>query len=334
MAIDMQLARDARSRPPASRLTESGNGSLHRLPGAQHRPLLVALSPLPSALALAIESLDGPPTGAPPEWVAAVAEALDRRDRAAFAPLAVSAPRDLPDCLVPLPGAPTTTPAANIERIVATPPEVLLGQIGRASRWAVATRAPRQWLTAYGCALTHACEGIKPLWESARSLLDREVERVGVAVVQGTDRRLIADLVSANGAWSVRAPVRDSPPPASLVAVPLLAGPHATLARYRGPILTHIAYPLPGALRLSERAASPELHAVLGLQKARILQWLDPPGTAGEIADMLGLVPSAVSWHVAALERGGLVERERRGRSVLVRRTARGSALIALYDMA
>jgi DNA-binding transcriptional ArsR family regulator len=332
MAIDIQRARDARVLPRPSRLTEAGTGTVHHLPEAPHRPLRVALSPLPSALALAIEALDGPSTGAPPEWVARVSAALDQRDRAALGPVVASAPRDLPDCLVPVPGALAATPGEELERLVAMPPEILLGQIAQGSRWALAARAPRQWLSAYGRALAHACNGLQPVWQTARSLLDREVERVGVAVVQGTDDQLISDLLASSGVWTVRAPIEDSPAPDALVAIPLLAGPYATLVRYHGATLTHIAYPLPGAQRLSESATPPELHAVIGLQKARILLWLDPPGTAGEIAEMLGLVPSAVSWHVAALERGGLVERERRGRSVLVRRTARGSALIALYS--
>jgi DNA-binding MarR family transcriptional regulator len=42
-------------------------------------------------------------------------------------------------------------------------------------------------------------------------------------------------------------------------------------------------------------------------------------------------VPSAATHHVTALEAAGLVTRERSGRHVLVRRTARGDALLELY---
>lgn len=311
-----------------------GAGSVEWLAERRHRPLLVAVSPLPSALTLAIEAVGGPGSGAQPEWVARVRAALDRRDRVVLTPVAASAPRDLPACLVPAPDAPGAPPGQDIERLVATPPEVLLRQLGRDPGWDLAARAPRQWLAAYGRALTHACEGLRPVWNTARSLVDREVERVGAAVVRGRARELVAALLGSGGAWSVRAPEPpDAPRPGSLVVVPLLAGPHATIACYRGATLTHVAYPLPGAQRLGERAAPPpQLDPVVGAQKARILRWLDAPGTVGEIAEMLQVVPGAASRHIALLERGGLVERERRGRSIVVRRSARGSALVALYD--
>lgn len=312
-----------------------GAGAVEWLAERRHRPLLVAVSPLPSALTLAIEAVGGPGSGGRPEWVAHVRAALDRRDRVVLAPLAASAPRDLPACLVPAPDAPGAPPEQDIERIVATPAEVLLSQLGQEPGWDLAARAPTQWLAAYGRALTHACDGLRPLWDTARSLLDREVERVGAAVVRGRDRELVAALLGAGGAWSVRAPepAQDAPRPGSLVAVPLFAGPHATIACYRGRTLTHVAYPLPGAQRLGERSAPPpQLDPVVGAQKARILRWLDAPGTVGEIAEMLQVVPGAASRHIALLERGGLVERERRGRSIVVRRSARGSALVALYD--
>ena len=45
-------------------------------------------------------------------------------------------------------------------------------------------------------------------------------------------------------------------------------------------------------------------------------------------------MPSAATHHVSALEAAGLVRRERRGRHVVVRRTARGEALLALYEVA
>jgi DNA-binding transcriptional ArsR family regulator len=62
-----------------------------------------------------------------------------------------------------------------------------------------------------------------------------------------------------------------------------------------------------------------------------LLRALDRPMTAGELAVLLGIVPSAITHHLAALEPAGLVLRQRRGRSVLVHRTARGGRLLQLY---
>ena len=79
---------------------------------------------------------------------------------------------------------------------------------------------------------------------------------------------------------------------------------------------------------------SADLDALLGAQRAKILRRLDRPATAGELAQALLAVPSAATHHVTALEAAGLVRRERRGRHVVVRRTARGEALLALYESA
>ena len=77
---------------------------------------------------------------------------------------------------------------------------------------------------------------------------------------------------------------------------------------------------------------SSPLSALLGGPRATILRSLDRPTSIGRLADLLFAVPSAATHHAAALEAAGLVARERRGRHVLVRRTPRGSALLALYD--
>jgi DNA-binding MarR family transcriptional regulator len=52
----------------------------------------------------------------------------------------------------------------------------------------------------------------------------------------------------------------------------------------------------------------------------------------GRLAEALGSVPSAATHHVHALEKAGLVLRERHGRHVLVRLTDRGQSLLALYE--
>jgi DNA-binding transcriptional ArsR family regulator len=54
--------------------------------------------------------------------------------------------------------------------------------------------------------------------------------------------------------------------------------------------------------------------------------------TVGALAELLITVPSAVTHHTSALGSAGLVERERRGRHVFIRRTARGTALLAIYE--
>jgi len=119
-----------------------------------------------------------------------------------------------------------------------------------------------------------------------------------------------------------------------LVLIPQLAGIlRSDLRRRDGDVLTHMAYPLPGANRIVRESAPPEsLEALLGLQRTAILRHLDNECSVGALAELLLAVGSAATHHVALLEAGGLVTRERQGRRVLVRRTARGTALLALYE--
>jgi DNA-binding MarR family transcriptional regulator len=53
--------------------------------------------------------------------------------------------------------------------------------------------------------------------------------------------------------------------------------------------------------------------------------------TVGELARLLGVVPSAASHHVDVLEAAGLVARRRAGREVVVSRSARGAELLTLF---
>jgi DNA-binding MarR family transcriptional regulator len=71
--------------------------------------------------------------------------------------------------------------------------------------------------------------------------------------------------------------------------------------------------------------------ALLGWQRARILKGLDVAQRPGQIAAALRMVPAGATHHLGRLEAAGLVIRKRRGRHVVVERTARGSALLGLY---
>jgi DNA-binding transcriptional ArsR family regulator len=73
------------------------------------------------------------------------------------------------------------------------------------------------------------------------------------------------------------------------------------------------------------------LVALLGRPRARILALLDDPRPAGWLAEALTATPGAATYHLNALESAGLVVRERSGRTVMVHRTSRGSALLRLY---
>jgi DNA-binding MarR family transcriptional regulator len=88
-----------------------------------------------------------------------------------------------------------------------------------------------------------------------------------------------------------------------------------------------------GTLRPTLAAMVPDaFEALLGGPRARILKGLDMAQRPGQIAEALRMVPAGATHHLSRLEAAGLVIRKRRGRHVVVERTARGSALLKLYD--
>jgi DNA-binding transcriptional ArsR family regulator len=299
------------------------------------RPVVVEFGELPSALMLLVEELGGRSFGAPSAWRKAAVSQLRARDVAALAPFVTAEPARLPTSVIP--SRTRSTPPGldeDLERIAATPPDLLVAQLEADPRWAAVVRSPRRWLDAYVCAVRRACAGMREPWKRATGVLDREAERVGVATARGTQRELIASLVPPT-MWRLEGPAphhggrRDR-----LGLVPLLAGPRSTHVRLSNGDLTHIAYPIFGVRRLFDDGAipPPALDALLGAPRALILRQLERPMTAGKLADALVAVPSAASHHLGVLERAGLVARERQGQHVLVRRTVRGSEILALYE--
>lgn len=75
------------------------------------------------------------------------------------------------------------------------------------------------------------------------------------------------------------------------------------------------------------RHDDPGLARVMGRAKAAVLTALDEPMSTLAIARLLGLAPSTVSEHLAALRAGGLLTSARRGHSVLYARTRVGDDL-------
>jgi DNA-binding transcriptional ArsR family regulator len=207
--------------------------------------------------------------------------------------------------------------------------------------WTPVLRAPQLWLRRYLQAMGRAWLGLEPMWQRSAGILERETERVAAA----TARRATAELLDAlhpyssiaDGQWRLlecAQPVEQRLRRGTLTVAPLLAASVCFTDDDDAGSLLSLSYPVPGAWRaLDDRAPPPaSLEALVGARRAALLRALDAPVTAGALADRLWLVPSGVTHHVHALESAGLVARERQGSSVLVRRTARGTDLLALYE--
>jgi DNA-binding transcriptional ArsR family regulator len=193
-------------------------------------------------------------------------------------------------------------------------------------------------------AMRRAWSALAPLWAEAAPLLDREVERVGTALARGAFAPLLDGLHPRGHVkdddWVVDGASRRIA--ANLYLAPMVTTPSecflgtAEGATDDGGPIAYLAYPAPGARRLLDQRSLPStratpLVALLGAPRAAILQRLDSPTPPGRLARALLLSPSAITHHLTALERAGLITRERNGRHVLVHRTARGTTLLHLY---
>jgi DNA-binding transcriptional ArsR family regulator len=286
--------------------------------------VVAVISPMATAVALVAATLAPEPVDVPGDLRRAIAARLRRQDVAALRPLA--APGGPPPALVPLDRGLTFTEQLEHVR-------------------EAAADAPACWLRAYVDALRRAWRAIEPVWSRAAPLLDREVERVSVAVARGGGAELIVRLLPFSRIDGDALLLPGPAPPGggsvrlgpSLLLQPLIASADsAGWSGDGGGVCLAVRYPLPAAWRLLDGEARPVagLDALLGHQRARILHALDRPARAGQLADLLQGPPSMVTHHLTALERAGLVTRERAGRHVWVHRSARGSELAAIYDRA
>jgi DNA-binding transcriptional ArsR family regulator len=306
----------------------------------------VARSPSATLTGLTREAL-GRPKGSPASWPGSVRSALHPSDLAALGPVyGPGSPPLVPDCLLPRPAAHAMSVEDELERIAAVPPEDLVADLIAddllGTPWMAVARTPRRWLDAYVLALRRAWTGLAPLWARATPLLDREAERIERALAGGAFDQALDGLHPlghvARDRWRLSCLSDPAAIGDELVLVPMIIGPTAVfLVAPDGPV-TYLAYPLRGAHELTaprnrtdRLPEPPALEALLGATRAEVLRSLDRPTSAGRIARALDLSPSAVTHHLIALERAGLILREPTGRHVLVHRTPRGTALLALY---
>ena len=323
--------------------------SLDALRSAVISPIV---SPLPTAVALIGDALsDRDRAGSLPQVRRALLAQLRGRDITALLPLRagerLNGADGRPNEVVPA-GAGASIDE-ELQAVVDVDPDQLSRSIDAASRaghpagpWRPVARDSARWLRSYAEALRRAWVVLEPFWRRSADLLDRDVERVSVALAHGAGAELIAQLypycsvvddellLPSHSNEPGRVRVGDL-----LLLYPLLAPVSASgwTDDYADQCLA-VRYSLPNAWRVFEGEHPPpaSLEALVGPQRAKILHRLDRPATAGELAEMLFAVPSMASHHLRALEAAGLITRSRDGRKVWVRRSARGTELVALYE--
>ncbi|MFI7452860.1 ArsR/SmtB family transcription factor [Nonomuraea sp. NPDC049714] len=310
--------------------------------------LQISISPNLSALAVIADALAGRRRGLPEMWREAIASRVGPLGQDAVRPLAVPGSSIAPDSIVPR--SPTdgdVTVQSQVSALQDISPDALIKDLEQAfgpgtppSHWRSAAERPGHWLRGYASALADVWNTTEPLWKRARPLLDREVERVGVAAVRGGHELLlgalserivygergllISDLESSTFELGDR----------KLVLVPMLAGKDAVIVSLDSPDAVWIAYPVPGADSLWRKPVAPaadELSAILGPARAHLLCALEQPMTMSMLATDLQIAPSGLTYHCDRLGAGRLIMRERRGREVWITRTRRAEDLLELF---
>jgi DNA-binding transcriptional ArsR family regulator len=311
------------------------------------RPLRVTVAPVFSLLAATRDAAGARRAGTPESWCRAIRAQLTRRDYETLAPLATSARVNVPDAILPFPAPPGQSLKDSFERIIAGE-DALLRDIhacvssGRAGDWREPSRNPRLWVRSFVVALARAWNGFEPIWRMAQDPLARETERVMVAGERRAQPQVLDSLLPharlTSKRWEIEGfaehDIGYGVPEDGLVLMPQVAGPLASAVYHVGTTMSHVGYPIP-RLELDvplRRSSSAPLEALLGIPRARILRELEQPGSNMGLAEAIRIAPSTATHHVTALEAAGLVTRDRSGRHVVVRRTARGEALVALYD--
>jgi DNA-binding transcriptional ArsR family regulator len=311
----------------------------------RRHPFHVAITPLPSLNSALRDAAGAGRAGTPEPWCAAIRTHLRTRDYETLAPFVTAGPLLAPDPLMGLAKAPGESLKDGIERMMATPVDRLAEELEACDRfspgtWGEAARDPGGWLRRYVAALLRGWMGFRPVWRQARSAIDREVERVGIASALDAQLELLDGLVSngavEDGHWGFSWGPEDRRvgiAPTGLVLMPMVAGERAFLVAGEYTSVGHLAYPVRSTFAPSPAEPPPAaLEALLGAPRVQILRGLELPRSIGQLAEALNAVPSAATHHVGALEAAGLVTRERRGRQVMVGRTPRGEALLDLYD--
>ncbi len=189
---------------------------------------------------------------------------------------------------------------------------------------------------------------IAPHWERLRSVLDADIAYRAGMLAGGGARSLFADL-HPDLRWSAgRLLMSDSEPgepgaqitlgPDGLVLMPsVFISPEWSVSMATSTQST-LLYPARGAGTVWQSGVAADvpvaadreaLEMLLGEPRARLLEVLCSPATTTALARRLGVTPSAISQHLAILHRGGLVDRQRSGRTVLYQTSELGLALLA-----
>ncbi|NUW37926.1 helix-turn-helix transcriptional regulator [Nonomuraea sp. SMC257] len=302
------------------------------LSGAEAAKLRFGVSPLAETV-LAVRMLCGTVRHPVYErWARAARPLLAREKELPLLARVVSG--CLPSFLFPVPGTRQPAVADELDRLRATPAAYVEAELA-AARVAL----PGDGLCGRLADALARCHDrlVAPQWDRMRAVLDADIAEQGVRLTNGGIAGLLGvlhdDVAWRDGELLVRGPC-----PADtmtlhghgLVLSPTVFGWPRVIVD-RSPLGAGcVRYPARGVGHLWEASSSlPEgLAAVLGRTRTALIEALEEPLSTGRLAVMLGITPGAVSQHLGALRRAGLVVTRREGRTAEHLRTERAAALI------
>jgi DNA-binding transcriptional ArsR family regulator len=315
-----------------------------------------AISPLCETLrAVALLGRPDPPAVNWP-WVRWARGELERRPLRLprLWPLVVTDLPYWPEFLVPAPTGKSPGFDEELARMYATPDEPVRASLRRvfgAGPWPDTAKdlfeRPQESLAEIAAELAECHDRlIVSHWERMRSVLDADVAHHAGLLASGGARSLFSDLHPGLRWADGKLFMTDAEDglnrqvmlgPDGLVLVPsVFIWPEWSVKKSTS-TQTTLLYPARGVARVwddlgpGDSGGARDLAAVealLGGPRARLLIALRSPATTSALADRFGVTPGAVSQHLAVLHRGGLVDRQRSGRTVPYQASKLGLALL------
>lgn len=310
----------------------------------------VVRDPMPTLLSMLADIYGHRPQGVAEPWRRLVLQAARADAAAVLHPIFAPHTPVMVDCISPVvrDHGPAADPADDFDRIRDTAPEVLLGELHQVfgddlpAQWRPVAMAPARWLRGVADVMADAWDAFSPVWSRATALFDREIERIGSAVVRNAPETVLLGLGSRHRYRDGVLHIQDRYPEdfalntRALAFVPVISSSAPTLCELDRPDMVWLGYAMPGQGRLHDRGdhvppRTDPLGIAIGPARARILRMLTTPATMTEVASWISATAPAATYHCRQLEDAGLLVRLRQGLYTEVRRTPRGEALIDLF---
>jgi DNA-binding transcriptional ArsR family regulator len=290
-------------------------------------------------------------------WFRAVRSALDGRDdvaeHLAYLAAFVRSGSWVPDFLTPPPAGRRGELGAEVEQVLATPPERVTADILVCAEWRPITRVaraaaadPQAALPRLGAAIQAWHDlAIAPHWSRMQALHDADIAyRTRQLSLGGL--RLLFDSLHPSIRWAGDRLIGEDPWDITITVagrglplLPTVFGDRRVLWNVRDESQPLGVYPA-RAVGTLWSATEPDgvggaaLSRVLGPARAEVFTLLCGPATTTDLSRRTGLSLGAVSQHLAALRGAGLAQRARHGREVFYEVTPVGAALLKVNGLA